>query len=82
MLLCMRTTIILPDGLAEQAKRHAVERGCTFTSLVTDGLLLILQSPSGDPPPPLPTYHGDGQVLVDITDKEALWEALDPDGWR
>lgn len=81
MLLHMRTTIILPDGLAEQVKRHAVERGCTFTSLVTDGLHLVLQGPSGDPPP-LPAYHGDGQILVDITDKEALWEALDADGWR
>ena len=82
MLIHMRTTIILPDGLAERAKRHAVERGCTFTSLVVDGLQLMLQSPSGDSPPPLPTYQGTGKMLVDITDKEALWEALDADGWR
>lgn len=81
MLAHMRTTIILPDGLAEQAKRHAAEQGCTFTSLVIDGLQLVLQGPTDDPPP-LPTYHGDGQMVVDITDKEALWEALDADGWR
>lgn len=82
MLFHMRTTIILPDGLAERAKRHAAERGCTFTSLVVDGLQLMLQSPSGDSLPPLPTYQGTGQMLVDISDKEALWEALDADGWR
>jgi len=82
MLFHMRTTIILPDGLAERAKRHAAERGCTFTSLVIDGLQLMLQSTSGDSPPPLPIYLGDGQMLVDITDREALWETLDADGWR
>jgi len=42
----------------------------------------MLQSTSGDSPPPLPIYLGDGQMLVDITDREALWETLDADGWR
>ena len=81
MLVHMRTTIILPDGLAEQAKKYAAKRGCTFTTLVADSLHLMLQDLPGEPPP-LPTHHGEGGMLVDITDKGALSEALDADGWR
>jgi plasmid stability protein len=75
----MRTTINLPDGLAEEAKARASETGRTFTSLVEEGLRLVLaERVQHEEPEPLPTY-GDpnGQVLVDITDRDALWAALD-----
>jgi hypothetical protein len=80
----MRTTINLPDALAEAAKARAAAEGRTFTSLVEEGLRAVLQLPSADvPPEPLPAY-GDpgGQFLVDLRDRDAVWAALDADGVR
>lgn len=84
MLVCMRATINLPDALAEAAKARARAEGRTFTSLVEEGLRSVLsgtaeQAPAG----PLPAY-GDpqGRFLVDISDRNALWDALDADDTR
>lgn len=83
MLRHMRTTINLPDGLGEEAKRQAARRGCTFTALVVEGLHLVLGSPvEGPRNQELPRYGGDGSLLVDLADKTALAEALDADGTR
>ena len=81
MLICMRTTINLPDGLAEAAKRRAADEGRTFTSVVEEGLRTVLAtSPEHDPPPPLPAYgDASARFLVDPADRAALWEALDAD---
>jgi hypothetical protein len=38
----MRTTIRLNDDLLKQAKKRAADEGRTLTSLVEDGLVLIL----------------------------------------
>lgn len=84
MLVCMRTTINLPDGLAEEAKARARERGQTFTSLVVDGLRRVLDDePSADAAEPLPAY-GDPQArpLIDLADREAMGAAMDADGLR
>jgi plasmid stability protein len=75
----MRTTINLPDGLAEAAKAKAAAEGRTFTSVVEEGLRSVLdqsrQVPAG---PPLPAFGDpDGRFLVDPLDREALWAALD-----
>lgn len=84
MLKHMRTTINLPDGLGEEAKRRAAQRGCTFTALVVEGLHLVLRgSAEGRPSAELPHYGGaGGRLLVDLTDKTAVGEALDADGLR
>lgn len=83
MVICMRTTINLPDGLAEMAKHHAAERGCTFTSLVVDGLHHVLSEASEVHRAPLPTWGtASDRVLVDPADKVALGNALDADGWK
>ena len=84
MLVCMRTTINLPDALAEAAKRRAAEEGRTFTSVVEEGLRTVLETrPEHQPAPELPVY-GDpsGRFLVDPADRAALWGALDADGAR
>jgi hypothetical protein len=84
MIVCVRATINLPDALAEAAKERARSEGRTFTSLVEEGLRTIL---AHDERPakvePLPAY-GDarGRFLVDITDRDALWAALDADDRR
>jgi plasmid stability protein len=77
----MRTTINLPDGLAEAAKARAAAEGRTFTSLVEDGLRAVLAAPASATPEPLPSYGDpDGRPLVDLLDRNALWDALDADG--
>lgn len=81
MIVCMRATINLPDGLAEAAKERARAEGRTFTSLVVEGLRTVLaRNEPQSPVEPLPAY-GDAsdRFLVDITDREALWAALDAD---
>lgn len=84
MLVCMRTTINLPDALAEAAKARAAEQGRTFTSLVEEGLRAVLAEPRTPPPPAKLPVSGvvGGRALVDILDKEALWEILDADGFK
>jgi plasmid stability protein len=84
MLICMRTTINLPDALAEVAKARAAAEGRTFTSLVEEGLRAVLDRRREKAPvEPLPAY-GDpqGRFLIDPTDRDSLWGALDADGIR
>ena len=41
----MRTTIRINENLLKRAKKLAADEGCTITSLVEDGLELILAIP-------------------------------------
>ena len=78
MLVCMRTTMNLPDALLAEAKQRAAHEGRTLTSFVEEALRARLQE-AGEAPPTtvdLPTWDG-GEMLVDITDRDALWAALD-----
>ena len=86
MLICMRTTINLPDTLAADAKARAAAEGRTFTSLVAEGLRSVLASrrpPSNAQPVPLPAF-GDpnDRLLVDLADRDAVWAALEGDHRR
>ena len=77
----MRTTINLPDGLAEAAKALAKADRRTFTSLVEEGLRVVLSSQPVAAPEPLPEYGTPGgAVFVDLEDRDALWAILDGDG--
>ncbi len=79
----MRTTINLPDALAEEAKRRAAASGRTFTSLVIDGLRRVLDDDPAPERPSLPAYGDpDAAPLVDLADREAVADALDADGLR
>ncbi len=84
MLRHMRTTINLPDGLSEEAKRHAQERGCTFTALVVAALHKVLREPDNESPTASLSRHGGagGTLLVDLSDRSAVADALDADGVR
>jgi hypothetical protein len=42
MVSCMRTTVHLPDELLARAKRKAAADGRTLTSLIEEGLRLVL----------------------------------------
>ncbi|MGH3885984.1 MAG: hypothetical protein ACRDSZ_05320 [Pseudonocardiaceae bacterium] len=81
----MRTTLNLPDGLVAQAKAHAASSGQTLTSLVEEGLRLVLEQydirhPVA--PEPLPAYgQPAGRILVDLADRDAVWAAVD-ESWQ
>lgn len=84
MLICMRTTIILPDGLAEEARQRARESGRTFTSLVIEGLRQVLRESDMPGTVERLPVHGSpsDRPLVDISDRDALAAVLDADGIR
>lgn len=79
MLICMRTTLNVADGLMEAVKARASEEGRTATSIVEEALRAYLTAERAAPPvEPLPSWGSPGGgVLVDLEDKDALWTALD-----
>jgi hypothetical protein len=78
MLICMRTTLNLPDALAEAAKQRAASEGRTLTSLVEEGLRRVLEVERPTRRIVLPSHGStNDKVLIDILDKEALWAAID-----
>jgi len=78
MLICVRTTLNLPDALVEQAKATAAREGRTLTSLLEEGLRAVLQDRASSGPVTLPAYgSGTGAVLVDLDDRDALAATLD-----
>jgi hypothetical protein len=83
----VRTAIDLPDALVTAAKARAAAEGRTLTSLVEEGLRAVLAERGGHsgevPTQPLPAFGDPGdRFLVDPTDRDALWSALDADGPR
>jgi hypothetical protein len=77
-----RTTVRLPRDLLARAKRKAAAEGRTLTSLIADGLrLMIAENRKGRKrkrlPPPVSTATGGPTPGVDITDFSALQEMDD-----
>jgi plasmid stability protein len=80
MLRHMRTSMNLPDSLLHAARERAAAEGRTVTSLMEEALRRLLEEHRAPASPPrLPTWKG-GRLLVDLEDKDALWEILDADG--
>jgi len=81
-MLCMRTTLDLDDELLRRARLEAAAAGCTLTSLVEEGLAMMLErrevrrQPAG-----LPVWSGSRVIVpVDFDDSSSLWDLLDADG--
>jgi hypothetical protein len=74
----MKTTLNLDDELLHQAKRRAAEQRGTLTSVVEEGLRMVLGRRS-EPSYrlDLPTFTGDRPPRVEVADREALYEVLD-----
>jgi hypothetical protein len=77
MIIHMRTTLIIPDEIMRELKRRAAERGDTLSDVVAECLKRGLEAPesTGDLPP-LPV-HSMGAPAVDVTDREALFSAME-----
>jgi hypothetical protein len=79
-----RTTVRLPQDLLARAKRKAAAEGRTLTSLIADGLRLVIaekrKGATGKrPPPPVSTATGGPMPGADIGDFSALQEMDDLD---
>lgn len=84
MLICMRTTLILPDDVYRDVKRLAADEGRTVTSVVEEALRAALarhRAAADDAARPpyrvRPTGDGGLQPGVDLTDTAALLDAME-----
>lgn len=77
----MRTTIRIKDDLLKRAKKRAADEGRTLTSLVEDGLILVLSRAKSDSRKrvELPVSKATGGVLpgVDLNSSGDLEEIMD-----
>ena len=74
----MKTTLVLDDALVEQVRQRARERGVSMSSIVEEAIVRMLteKATSDQPPLELPSFNSGG-YLVDITDRNAMYDALD-----
>ena len=81
MLRCMRTTVRLRDDLLKRARERAAKDGRTLTSLIEEGLTLVLAEPKAARrrPVELPVSKASGGVLpgVDLNRSSALEEVME-----
>ena len=78
----METTLTLDDAVMRDLREEAARRGITPSALVEVAVCRLLAEhlapkpkPETDELPPLPTWGG--EALVDVADREALYEAMD-----
>lgn len=77
MAICMKTTMNLDDSVMNLLKQEAARRGCTMTELMETALRLFLQGKKIGPKlPPLPEFKSGG-ALVDVADRDALYQAME-----
>ena len=73
----MKTILNIDDTVMRQLKREAMRQGRTMSELVETAIRLLFRSKKkpGDLPP-LPVFHSGG-ALVDIADRDALYNAME-----
>lgn len=76
-----KTTLNIDEAIMARLKEEAIRRKTTMGALVEAGIRTILAegeapAPAAGDLSPLPMHHM-GEPLVDITNREALYEALD-----
>jgi hypothetical protein len=77
MVIWMKTTLNIDDSVMALLKREAARRGCTMSELVESALRLLLAAKEGrGQVPPLPSFKSGG-AMVEVADREALYEAME-----
>ncbi len=77
MVSHMKTTLNIDDTVMAQLKREAARQGRTMSELVEMALRLLFRSQrKREDIPPLPTFHSGGP-LVDVADRDALYQAME-----
>lgn len=84
MLISVRTTLVLDDGLLRRAKRRAAERNLTVSDVVNEALRESLSRPVPTAPPFSMITYGpaDHPVRHEPSDFADVLEADDRDGLR
>jgi hypothetical protein len=73
----MKTTLNIDDTVMHKLRAEAARRGCTMSALVETALRMLLdRNAEPDEVPDLPTYSFGGP-LVDISDRDALYQAME-----
>ena len=73
----MKTTLNIDDTVMAELKREAARQGRTMSEMVETALRLLLRSRRKQGvPPALPSFHSGG-ALVDIADRDALYQAME-----
>jgi plasmid stability protein len=73
----MKTTLNIDDTVMADLKREAARQGRTMSDLVETALRLMLRSkPKRGGGPALPVFQSGG-TLVDIADRDALYQAME-----
>jgi hypothetical protein len=79
MVFHMKTTLVIDDQVMTRLKEEAARQGTTISALVEAALRAFLRKPRRSSTlPPLPTFAG-GPFLVDVSDREALYDAMEGD---
>lgn len=77
MVSHMKTTLVIDDRVLARLRRRATSEGRTISELVEAALRLMLDRGRVRPPlSPLPTFDSGGS-LVDIADRDALYQAME-----
>ena len=78
MVVRMKTTLVIDDTIVRRVKERAAAESTTISEIVEAALRLLLDR--AEPPrsslPPLPSWDGGG-AQVDISDREALYRAME-----
>ncbi|CAB5106844.1 hypothetical protein D3OALGA1CA_4892 [Olavius algarvensis associated proteobacterium Delta 3] len=73
----MKTTLNIDDSVMARLKNEAARRGCTMSELVESALRMLLQAQEKKRELlELPTFRSGGP-LVDVADREALYQAME-----
>jgi hypothetical protein len=73
----MKTTLNIDENVMARLKRESARTGRTMSELVETALRHLLQSkPTAEGLSPLPSFRSGG-ALVDISDREALYRAME-----
>ncbi len=79
MVFHMKTTLSIDDQVMKQLKQEAARQGRTMSELVETALRMHFRAQKERRElPPLPTFSGGG-FLVDIDNRDALYEAMEED---
>jgi ABC-type phosphate transport system ATPase subunit len=77
MVFHMKTTLNIDDTVMAQLKREAARQKRTMSELVETALRGLFRSQKRrEDLPLLPTFHSGG-TLVDIADRDALYQAME-----
>jgi hypothetical protein len=73
----MKTTLNIDPTVMAKLKREAARQGRTMSEMVETALRLLLREQrKRGAPPDLPTFRSGG-ALVDIADRDALYQAME-----